>query len=52
MTQALAYKKICETKTPKEHYQTTQMLAITRYAIRDITGNYPDDTKVWKVTQH
>jgi hypothetical protein len=28
----------------------TQMLAITRHAVNDITGKYPDDSEVWKAT--
>ena len=29
----------------------TQMLAITKHAVNDITGKYLDDSKVWKGTQ-
>ena len=28
------------------------MLAITRHAVQDTTGNYPDDSAVWKSTRH
>jgi hypothetical protein len=52
MTQALAYKEICEAKIPRARQKTTQMLAITRYAVMDITSVYPDDNEVWKVTWH
>ena len=52
MTQALAYKGICESKTPRNRRRTAQMLAITRHAVQDTTGNYPDDSAVWKSTRH
>ena len=52
MTQALAYRGICEMKVIRNGQRMSQMLAITRHAINDITGYYPDISKVWKATRH
>jgi hypothetical protein len=50
LTQALTYKGIYETKAPWDRQLMTQMLAITRHAVNNITGRHPDDSKVWKAT--
>jgi len=52
MTQSLAYKGICEMKLPRDRRGTTQMLAITRHAVKALTGNFPDDQQVWRSTRH
>jgi hypothetical protein len=52
MTQSLAYKGICELKNLKCRRGTTRMLAITRHAVKEQTGTFPDDRQVWKSTRH
>ena len=46
LTQSLAYRGICELKARGARRGTAQILAITRHAIRDKTGTYPDDCQV------
>jgi len=52
MSQSLAYKGICERKKQKARQGTTCNLAITRHAVKEITGHFPDDRDVWKSTRH
>ena len=52
LTQSLAYRGICELKAWGARRGTAKILAITRHAIRDKTGTYPDDCQVWKSTRH
>jgi hypothetical protein len=52
LTQSLAYKGVCESKGKVNRRGTAQMLAITRHAVKERTGTFPDDGVVWKSTRH
>jgi exonuclease III len=52
LTQTLAYRKICDLKAPNYRRGTAQMLAITRHAVKERSGTFPDSHQVWDTTNH
>ena len=53
MTQALAYRGICEIKKMyRERSRTAQTIAITWHAAQKLSSKYPDEAAVWGSTRH
>jgi hypothetical protein len=43
---------VSEWKKQKVRQGATHNLAITRHAVKEITGHFPDNCDVWKLTRH
>src|SRR5882762_2135275 len=49
---ATSQSLVSEWKKQKVRQGATHNLAITRHAVKEITGHFPDNCDVWKLTRH